>query len=115
MRLRNYNFSHNATNKCNQIKSWYSLQLIFDVPKVCQVNIEEEEEEDRQGVPFQQGAASFDTRLVEPYIVVGGNSLKFCSTQILASLQTKVPAHPTSTRHCWRPEMLSFLGLSHVF
>ena len=49
------------------------------------------------------------------YIVVGGNTLKFCSTQIMASLQTKVPAHPTSTRHCRRPEMPSLLGLSHAF
>ena len=32
--------------------------------------------------------------------MVGGNTLKLCSTLILASLQTKVPTHPTSTRHC---------------
>ena len=47
--------------------------------------------------------------------MVGNNTLKFNSTQILASLQTKVPAHPTSTRHCRRPEMPSLPGLSHAF
>ena len=40
------------------------------------------------------------------YIAVGDNTLKFCSTQILASLQTEVPVHPTSTRHCQRLEIV---------
>ena len=31
------------------------------------------------------------------YIVVDGNTLKFCSTQILASLQTKGPANPSKS------------------
>ena len=47
--------------------------------------------------------------------MAGGNTLKCRSTQILASLQTKVPAHWTSTRHFRRTEMPSILGLSHAF
>ena len=36
------------------------------------------------------------------YIVVGGNTLKFCSTQILASLPTKIPAYPTASGWKWQ-------------
>ena len=47
--------------------------------------------------------------------MVGGNTLRLCSTKVQASLQTKVPAHPTSTRHIQQPDMPSILGLSHAF
>ena len=57
----------------------------------------------------------YNCTLLSCYIVAVGYTLRFCSIQILASLQTKVPAHPTSTRHCRRLEMQSLLGLSHAF
>ena len=44
-----------------------------------------------------------------------GNTLKFCSTQILACPQPKVLARPTRTRHCQQVEMPSLPGLSHSF
>ena len=41
------------------------------------------------------------------YIVVGANTQKFSST---GYFKEHSPAHPTSTRHCWLPEMLSLVA-----